>query len=188
MTSLCKRLALVMSVIMLVSVCGCSSKKEPVEHTPDEANKFLTDFFSDYNEMNTYLKRSDIAVSAFALDGAGLSALLRALYQSQSVTYAFSTPVSQGEGVFTSDVTVFSIDMVPLFTMYDIDREIAQLSGDPLDGDFVAQTLYSNITDGNNTVITTSVTVTLRVADDGTWSVESNNALAFAIFPNIQQV
>ncbi len=114
--------ALILSALLTFSLAACSAGKEKEEYTAAEASAFLTEFFSDYTLMCDYLTDDNIAVSAFALDGAGLSAILRALYQSQSVTYAFSEPVLAEPGVFQSNVTVFAPDLVPLFSLYTIDK------------------------------------------------------------------
>ncbi len=180
--------AVLLSALLVFSLASCSLGKEPEEYTAEEANAFLTEFFSDYTSMCSYLTDDNIAISAFALDGAGLSAILRALYQSQSVTYAFSEPVMAEPGVFKSDVTVFAPDMVPLFSLYTIDKEILDISGEAPDEDFVAETFYSNLSDNMNDPISTTVTVTVRVSDLGEWSVDFDNAFAEAILPNIRQV
>lgn len=179
-----KTVSILISAVLLFSLCSCSSKEESV--TEVDANEFLTSFFSDYAAVNTYLKDRSIAVSAFSLDGAGLSSLLRALYQAQSVTYAFSEPVKSGENVFTSSVTVVSLDMINLFTMYNIDREIAVVSGEELNSDFVAESFYANIIEGTTSPVTTTVTVTISFSPGEGWTLLPNNDLAFAIFPNIQ--
>lgn len=176
----------IISLVLILSLCSCGSENVTVEVSASEANDFLTNFFSDYSAMNTYLKGPDIAISAFALDGAGLSALLRAYYQSQSVTYAFTMPVESGENTYTSTVTVVSPDTQTLFTMYNIDREIAQMGGEELDSDFVAQSFYANIQEGTAPSITTTVSVTAVYSEEAGWSLLPNDDLAFAIFPNIQ--
>ncbi len=180
--------ALLLSVLLAFSLASCSFGKEKKEYTAEEANAFLTEFFSDYTSMCDYLTDDNIAISAFALDGAGLSAILRALYQSQSVTYAFSEPVMTEPGVFQSNVTIFAPDMIPLFSLYTIDKEILEISGEVPDEDFVAEIFYSNLSDNMNDPISTTVTVTVRVSDLGEWSVDFDNVLAEAILPNIRQV
>ncbi len=183
-----KATALLLSVLLAFSLASCSPEEEQKEYTAADANSFLTNFFSDYTSMCDYLTDDSIAISAFALDGAGLSAILRALYQSQSVTYAFSEPVLTEPGVFQSNVTVFAPDMIPLFSLYTIDKEIVDISGEVPDEDFVAETFYSNLIDNMNEPISTTVTVTVRVSEEGEWSVDFDNALAEAILPNIRQV
>ncbi len=181
-------IALLLSVLLAFSLASCSPGKDKAEYTAEEANAFLTEFFSDYTSMCSYLTDDNIAISAFALDGAGLSAILRALYQSKSVTYAFSKPVMTEPGVFTSDVTVFAPDMIPLFSLYTIDKEILEISGETPDEDFVAETFYSNLSDNMNDPISTTVTVTVRVSDLGEWSIDFDDTFAEAILPNIRQV
>jgi hypothetical protein len=180
-----KATAIIISAILVLSLCSCSSSGG-AQVSADEANSYLAGFFSDYNAMNTYLKSPDIAISAFSLDGAGLSALLRAYYQSQSVTYAFTLPEENGENTYTSTVTVVSLDSLNLFTMYNIDREVAVMDSVPIDSEFVASSFYSNIQEGTATQVETTVTITLSYTKGDGWSVEPSNDLAFAIFPNIQ--
>lgn len=181
-----KIFAFIMSVLILLPLCSCGGGKTSVEVSASEANNYLTNFFSDYGAMKNYLAEPDIAVSAFALDGAGLSALLRAYYQAQSVTYAFTFPVESAENIYTSTVTVVSPDAKTLFTMYNIDREIAQMDGEELDADFVARSFYANIQECTAPSVTTTVTVTAVYSEETGWSLLPNNDLAFAIFPNIQ--
>ncbi len=178
--------AFIISLALVLPLCSCGGENVPAEVSASDANDFLTSFFSDYSEMNAYLKDPDIAISAFALDGAGLSALLRAYYQAQSVTYAFTVPVKSGENTYTSAVTVVSPDTRTLFTMYDIDREIALMDGEELDSDFVARSFYSNIQEGTAPSINTSVSVTAVYSEETGWSLLPSDDLAFAIFPNIQ--
>ena len=179
--------ALITALLLIFSLSACERGEREVDVAAIDANEYLTDFFSDYSEVNKYLKDPDIAISAFALDGAGLSSLLRALYQSQSVTFAFSLPLEIEEDVFTSNVTVVSPNMSELKLMYDIDREISILSEEGLSEDYVAQMFFANIRDGAANFITRTIPVTVRYAN-GTWSLDINNDLAFAIFPNIEYV
>ncbi|MCD8049887.1 MAG: YgdI/YgdR family lipoprotein [Clostridia bacterium] len=187
MTLTKKYISLFLALIMLFLLSACSFDFGGTDYTAEDANTYLTEFFSDYTSMIEYINRSDIAISAFALDGAGISALLRALYQSQSVTYAFTYPVESSDNVFRSNVTVVSIDLAEIDQLYQIDREIALESGTSTDGDFVAQSFYNNIQTNSISQVQATVTVTVRVTDD-VWYVDSSDDLAYAIFPNIQSV
>lgn len=175
------------AIIIAVSFSSCAKEEEDKEATAVKANDFLQDFLSDYNSMNTYLKDPGISISAFALDGAGLSSILRALYQSQSVTYAFTLPTEISKDVYSSNVTVVSLNMSDLKLMYDIDREISVMAGEELDEDYVAQAFYANIMEGTANPVTNSVPVIMRRSGDK-WSLDVNNDLALAIFPNILYV
>jgi len=176
-------------IILLLFPAGCSKIKDEItgSYTTADASAYLTEFFSDYSEMCAYLKDDSIAISAFALDGAGLSAVLRALYQAQKLTFAFSEPREVSSGVFQADVTVLAPDMVELFELYNIDREISEISGEAQGEDYVAEAFYANLVDNMQPLTETTVEVTCRVSF-GNWSVDPNDALAFAIFPNVQNV
>ncbi len=173
--------ALLTALVLMLSCSACGMAKR--EATAGDANEFLTSFFASYSEMNEYLKRPEIAISAFALDGEGLSGILRAVYQAQGVTFTFPCPTRVSENVFSAVVEVTAPNIQPLYQMYAIDREL--LGGD-LPEDFVAQSFYDNIRAGTTSDITTRVSLTITYTD-GKWNVVSSNDLAFAIFPNIDK-
>ncbi len=175
-----KFLALILAFILLLSFTACSSSK--VEIAADTADEFLNEFFSSYNSMNKYLKNPEIAISAFSIDSVGLSALLRAVYQSQSVTFAFPEATKVTDNVYTVSVIVTAPDIEPLYEMYSIDKMLNE--GKKIDEDFVAQSFYTNIMSGTTSLITNTVTVILR-QEEGKWTIDPSNDLAFAIFPNI---
>ncbi len=180
-----KIMALFLCVVLIISFAGCCAKdSKNSSATAEDANKFLTDFFASYTKMNEYLKDPKIAISAFALDGQGLSSILKAVYQAQSVTFAFSEPTEASENVFLAEINVVAPNIEPLYEMYAIDVLLAE----EVPNDFVAQSFYDNIRAGTTTSITTKVTVTVRY-DETTkgWSVDPSNDLAFAIFPNIDK-
>lgn len=173
--------------IFLIIFCiglnaGCVQNKK-ADVTAADANEFLTEFFASYTQMNDYLKKPEIAISAFALDGAGLSSILKAVYQAQSVTYTFSEPVEVSDNIFTAVVEVTAPNIQPLYEMYAIDR---QLAGDDVDKDFVAQSFYDNIRSGTTSSVTTAVSVTIHY-NNGKWTIDPSNDLAFGIFPNIDK-
>ncbi len=172
-----KLLALILALALTLSFSACAKK----EVTTADANQFLTEFFASYTKMNDYLKSPDIAISAFALDGEGLSSILKAVYQAQSVTFTFPEPKKVSDGIFTARVEVTAPDIEPLYDMYAIDREF--LGGD-LPEDFVAQSFYDNIRSGTTRTVITNVTVNITYFD-GKWQLAPSNDLAFAIFPNI---
>ena len=175
-----KILALLLALTLTLSFSACG---EPKGVTAEDANEFLTNFFASYNDMNEYLKSPEIAISAFALDGEGLSGVLRAIYQAQGVTYTFPQPTQLSENVFSAIVEVTAPDIEPLYEMYAIDREL--LGGDIPD-DFVAQSFYDNIRAGTTRDVTTRVTISITHFE-GEWSIAASNELAFAIFPNIDK-
>lgn len=175
-----KLTALFLVFISILSFSACGKDKGV---TAEDANEFLTDFFASYNDMNDYLKSPEIAISAFALDGEGLSGVLRAIYQAQGVTYTFPQPTQISENVFSAIVEVTAPDIEPLYEMYAIDREL--LGGD-IPEDFVAQSFYDNIRTGTTRDITTRVTLSITYFE-GEWKLASSNELAFAIFPNIDK-
>lgn len=180
-----KLISTILCVAILLTFSGCSKGMLNFEVTEDDAQEYLTTFFSSYTKMNNYLKDSDIAISAFALDGQGLSSILKAVYQSQGVTFAFSKPTMVSENTFTATVNVVAPDIEPLYEMYAIDRLFQE--GDIPD-DFVAQTFYNNICAGTTSSITTAVSITVRYDNlKGGWIVDPSNDLAFAIFPNIDK-
>lgn len=176
-----KLISLLLSFILIFCFSACSLTKK--EATEADANEFLTNFFASYNEMNEYLKSPEIAISAFALDGEGLSGILRAVYQAQGVTYTFPQPTKVSENVFTAIVEVTAPNIQPLYRMYAIDREL--LGGD-IPEDFVAQSFYDNIRAGTTSSITTRVSLSVTCFD-GKWKLTPSNDLAFAIFPNIDK-
>lgn len=176
-----KILSLLISLALILSFTACSPIRR--EATEADANEFLTNFFASYNEMNEYLKSPEIAISAFALDGEGLSGILRAVYQAQGVTYTFPQPTKVAENVFTVPVEVTAPNIQPLYQMYAIDREL--LGGDIPD-DFVAQSFYDNIRAGTTNNITTRVSLSITCFE-GKWKLATSNDLAFAIFPNIDK-
>lgn len=177
--------AIILSFLLIFSLCSCIGESKKLSPTPADANEYLTTFFSSYTRMNDYLKNSEIAISAFALDGAGLSSLLRAVYQAKSITFAFAEPVKVSDNVFSATVTVAAYDIQPLYEMYAIDR---MLAGDSLPRDFVAQSFYDNIQAGTTNKVTTTVNITVRYDSAlSSWSVDPSNDLAFAIFPNIDK-
>ena len=133
--------------------------------------------------MNEYLKSPEIAISAFALDGEGLSGILRAVYLAQGVTFTFPQPTKVSENVFTVVVEVTAPNIQPLYQMYAIDREL--LGGDIPD-DFVAQSFYDNIRAGTTNSITTRASLSITCFE-GKWKLAASNDLAFAIFPNIDK-
>ncbi len=176
-----KILSLILSCICLLSFSACGAVKR--EATEADANEFLTNFFASYNDMNEYLKSPEIAISAFALDGEGLSGILRAVYQAQGVTFTFPQPKKVSENVFSAVVEVTAPNIQPLYEMYAIDREL--LGGD-IPEDFVAQSFYDNIRAGTTSDITTTVNLSITCFD-GKWQLAHSNDLAFAIFPNIDK-
>lgn len=176
-----KIIALIMAAICLLSFTACTNKVTDV--TEADANEYLTNFFASYTSMNEYLKSPDIAISAFALDGEGLSGVLRAIYQAQGVTFTFPQPIEVSENIFTAQVEVTAPNIQPLYEMYAIDREL--LGGD-IPEDFVAQSFYDNIRAGTTSDITTTVSLTITYAN-GKWTLSTSNDLAFAIFPNIDK-
>lgn len=176
-----KIIALIMTAVCLLTFAACANKTRVV--TEDDANEYLTNFFASYTSMNEYLKSPDIAISAFALDGEGLSGILRAIYQAQGVTYAFPKPTKVSENIFSVHVEVTAPNIQPLYEMYAIDREL--LGGD-IPEDFVAQSFYDNIRAGTTSDITTTVSLTITYAN-GKWILSTSNDLAFAIFPNIDK-
>lgn len=171
--------AILLSIILMLSFSACGKKVA----TEADANEFLTNFFSSYNEMNEYLKSSEIAISAFALDGEGLSGILRAVYQAQGITFTFPQPTKVSENVFSAIVEVTAPNIQPLYQMYAIDREL--LGGD-IPEDFVAQSFYDNIRAGTTSNVTTRVNLSITCFD-GNWKLASSNDLAFAMFPNIDK-
>lgn len=175
--------ALLLTIALIFAMCGCGGKKAETEITEKDAEKYLTSFFSSYTQMNNYLKNSGIAISAFALDGEGLSSILKACYQAQSVTFAFGEPVKVAPNTFSVSVTVAAPDIEPLYQMYAIDRILAE---DELPDSFVSQSFYDNICAGTTSTLTSTVNITLRY-DLGVWTVDPSNDLAFAIFPNIDK-
>lgn len=179
-----KIIALLLCMVLVISFAGCGSNKGAAEASSEDANKFLTDFFASYTDMNDYLKNPEIAISAFALDGQGLSSILKAVYQAQSVTFAFSEPTRADKNVFLAEVNVVAPNIEPLYEMYAIDVLLAE----EVPNNFVAQSFYDNIRAGTTTSVATTVKVTLRY-DETTkkWSVDPSNDLAFAIFPNIDK-
>ena len=106
-------LSVLLAVALIISISACS----PVirEATEEDANEFLTNFFASYNAMNEYLKSPEIAISAFALDGEGLSGILRAVYMAQGVTFTFPMPTKVSENVFTVVVEVTAPNIQPSF-------------------------------------------------------------------------
>lgn len=176
-----KILSLLLVFILMLSFSACTPAKR--EATEADANEFLVHFFSSYNEMNEYLKNSEIAISAFALDGEGLSGILRAVYQAQGITFTFPQPKKVSENIFTATVEVTAPNIQPLYEMYAIDREL--LGGD-IPEDFVAQSFYDNIRAGTTKSLTNTVTITVSYPD-GKWKVTPSNDLAFAMFPNIDK-
>ncbi|MBQ8002871.1 MAG: hypothetical protein IJ297_05450, partial [Clostridia bacterium] len=168
-----KIIALIMALMLMLSFSACGKK----EVTTADANEFLTEFFASYTKMNEYLKSPDIAISAFALDGEGLSSILKAVYQAQSVTFTFPEPQKVSENIFTATVEVTAPNIEPLYDMYAIDREF--LGGEIPEG-FVAQSFYDNICSGTTRTVTTNVTVSITCFD-GKWSVASSNDLAMAM-------
>ena len=175
-------LILIISCLFFTSAC---TKEIPKTATSQGANEFLTDFFASYTDMNEYLKSPDIAISAFALDGQGLSSILKAVYQAQSVTFAFPEPVKVSENVYSASVTVIAPDIEPLYEMYALDRILAE---DDTPDSFVAQSFYDNIRAGTTSSVTTTVDVTVRFDPQSRkWTVDPNNDLAFGIFPNIDK-
>ena len=175
-----KIIALLLALTLALCFSACGMNKSV---TAEDANEFLTEFFASYNKMNDYLKSPEIAISAFALDGEGLSGVLRAIYQAQGVTYTFPQPTQISENVFSVIVEVTAPDIQPLYEMYAIDREL--LGGD-IPEDFVAQSFYDNIREGTTREVTTRVTLSITHFD-GEWKLASSNELAFAIFPNIDK-
>lgn len=178
-----KIISVILCTAFLCFIAGCS---KPVrEVTEDDANEYLVSFFSSYTKMNEYLKNPDIAISAFALDFSGLSSVLKAVYQAESVTFTFSKPVKAQNNVFIANLEVTAPNIQPLYDMYMIDREFM---GEDIPDDFVAQSFYDNIRSGTTTLLTSVVTVTVRYdGENGVWSVDPSNDLAFAIFPNIDK-
>lgn len=174
-----KIIALILALALCISFSACMKR----ESTEADANEFLTNFFASYSEMNEYLKRPEIAISAFALDGEGLSGILRAVYLAQGVTFTFPQPKKVSENVFTANLEVSAPNIQPLYEMYAIDREL--LGGDIPD-DFVAQCFYDNIRAGTTNTITTQVSISITCFN-GKWDIASSNDLAFAIFPNIDK-
>ncbi len=176
-----KTIAFITIFAMLFCCSACNKSVNMV--TEKDANEFLTDFFASYTKMNEYLKSSEIAISAFALDGEGLSSILKAVYQSGSVTYSYPMPEKVGEGIFRANVEVSAPNIEPLYDMYAIDREF--LGGDIPEG-FVAQSFYDNIRTGTTKNIKTIVNIAFTYSD-GKWTIAPNNDLAMAIFPNIDK-
>lgn len=178
-----KILSILLAFSMLLALTGCGGSAKKASVTEEDANQYLTEFFASYSKMNDYLKNKDIAISAFALDGQGLSSILKAVYQAQSVSYIFPTPTRVADNVFSVQVEVTAPNIQPLYEMYSIDRQFLE---EDYEGDFVAQSFYDNICTGTTNDITTTVNVTLRY-NGGTWYVDPNNDLAFAVFPNIDK-
>ena len=180
-----KLISLILSITLLFLICGCNKASMTNGATEESASEYLTSFFSSYSKMNSYLKNRDIAISAFALDGQGLSSILKAVYQAQGVTYAFHKPVKIADNTFVAVVTVVAPDIEPLYEMYAIDRILAE---DEVEDSFVAQSFYDNIRQGTTQNVTTNVNITLRYNSiTNSWSVDPSNDLAFAIFPNIDK-
>ena len=171
--------SILLTVALLLSFSACGKRVV----TEQDANEYLTNFFASYTSMNEYLKSPEIAISAFALDGEGLSGILRAVYQAQGVSFTFPQPEKVAENVFSATVEVTAPNIQPLYEMYAIDRE---LLGGEIPEDFVAQSFYDNIRAGTTRDITTTVTLSLSFTD-GKWKLAPSNDLAFAMFPNIDK-
>lgn len=182
-----KFLALIISIVLIFTFSACSYNiaTTNTEHeesvTSAMANDFLTEFFSSYTRMSEYVTRSDIALSSYTLLSADLPALLKASYQAKSVTYTFDIPEKVSDNTFTCNLTVSSPDMNLLYEAYLIDTLI-----DPeID---IVNSFYSNINAGATKNVTSdNITLTLTYKN-GTWNVSSNNALVYAIFPNINSI
>ena len=180
-----KFISIILTFLLIFSLASCGCGNKALGGTEEGAKEYLTSFFSSYTKMNDYLKSPNIAISAFALDGAGLSSLLRAVYQAKSVTYAFEDPKEVSDNVFTATVKVLAYDIQPLYEMYAIDRSLA---GENITADFVAQSFYDNIQAGTTRKVTTTVNVTMRYDTYAKrWNIDPSNDLAFAIFPNIDK-
>ncbi|MGM9551267.1 MAG: hypothetical protein ACI3XA_03335 [Clostridia bacterium] len=176
-------IALFLVFVLIFSFSACGKNKNP-SISASSPEEFLTEFFSSYDNMRKYLNNSEIAISAFALDGVGLKAVLRAVYEAMSVTYAFSEPKKVSDEVYTASVIVTAPDIQPLYDMYYIDKTLSE--NEKINEDFVAQSFYSNIMSGTTSLVTTTVTVIIR-HKDGKWTLDPSNDLAFAIFPNIDK-
>lgn len=183
-----KILAIIMSVVCLASLAGCgkANNTEP-EITASTANEALTDFFASYNKMSEYLQDSEISISNYTVDNAGLRSILKAIYQAKSVTFAFPEPLEASKGIFSTTVTVSSPDLKPLYDMYQIDRELAIMSEEAITEDFVAQSFYNNIRTGTTSTVSGNVYVTIEYYN-GEWVVYPSDFLASAIFPNIDLI
>lgn len=175
--------ALILTIALVFAMCGCCGKKAETEITEKDAGEYLTSFFSSYTKMKNYLSNSEISVSSFSLDGEDLSSVLKACYQSKSVTFAFGEIVKVAPNTFSTSVTVAAPDIEPLYQMYAIDRILA---GEDVSDSFVSQSFYDNICAGTTSTVTNTVNITLRYAS-GVWTVDPSNDLAFAIFPNIDK-
>ncbi len=178
-----KILSVILAVALVFSIAGCTNTQTKTK-TEDDAYQYLTDFFASYTKMSEYLNSSQISVSDFELDGQDISSILKAVYQAKSVSYIFSKPTKVGENIFVTKVEVTAPDAKALVEMYEIDRMF--IEGE-LPEDFVAQCFYDNICTGTAKDITTEVDITIRY-NGGGWSIDPTDNLAFAIFPNINQV
>lgn len=182
-----KFISLILSIICILSLSACSkpagtpNTPKTNEIGPAHANEYLTEFFSSYTQMSEYIAREDLALSSYTLSGVDLPSLLKASYQAQSVTYTFDVPVKVAENTFSCDVVIEAPDMNMLYEAYIIDTAI-----DP-EADMV-NSFYANINAGATTTVKSdTVTLTLNYTD-GNWNVSSNNALVYAIFPNINLI
>lgn len=183
-----KFICVILALTCAFSLAGCTQQaavdnaaQKVTEIGPAHANEYLTEFFSSYSDMSDYISREDIALSTYTLKGVNLPSLLKASYQAQSVTYNFDVPVKTGENTFTCTLTVTAPDMNMLYEAYLIDYSI-----DP-ETDIV-NSFYANINSGATTSVTSDV-ITLNLTYlDGTWSISSNNALVYSLFPNIGMI
>ncbi len=179
--------ALIISTVLIFTLSACSYSTAPTNtETKDNitsamANDFLTEFFSSYTRMSEYVTRSDIALSSYTLLSADLPALLKASYQAKSITYTFDIPEKISDNTFTCNLTVEAPDINLLYEAYLIDTLI-----DPeID---IVNSFYSNINAGaTKTVTSDNITLTLTNTH-GAWNISSNNALVYAIFPNINSI
>lgn len=182
-----KILALIISSVLIFTLSACSYNiaTTNTEHkeivTSAMANDFLTSFFSSYSRMSEYVTREDIALSSYTLLTADLPSLLKASYQAKSITYTFDIPEKTGDNTFTCNVTVEAPDVNLLYEAYLIDTLI-----DPeID---IVNSFYSNINSGaTQSVKSESITLMLTY-QNGEWNISSNNALVYAIFPNINSI
>lgn len=180
-----KILALILAVVCVFSLSACAYEKtEPTQQqmaTEVQANEFFTEFFSSYQKMSEYVTRGDIALSSYTLINADLPSLLKATYQAKSVSYTFEVPQRVNDTTFKTLLTVEAPDMNMLYEAYLIDTLI-----DP-EAD-VVNSFYSNINAGATSIVKTEGVELVAEFANGKWQIASNNALVYAIFPNINLI